>query len=148
MEFSPSSRSIQHASIVVLFIFCIGCNVTPSRSDVVGTYVLKGRTSDQITLTLSPDGEFKEQFSVSGNVSSVAGKWSVRDGNIDFDRLWIPQAFAPQYILDADKRAVASGQPKYAEPGHWDAPVERWWGRMKIEIFPDDDVCFVMISHP
>jgi hypothetical protein len=147
MEASPSSRSIQHASIFILFLFITGCNVNPSRRDVVGTYALKGRTSDQIILWLSPDGEFKEQILVSGNVSSVDGRWSVRDGNIDFDRLWIPQAFAPQYILDADKQAVASGQPKYTERGHWNVPVEKWWGRMKIEIFPDDDVQFVMVSR-
>lgn len=72
--------------------------------------MLKGRTSDQITLTLSPDGEFKEHTVASGNFSSVAGTWSVRDGNIDFDRLWIPPAFAPQYILHADNQALASGK--------------------------------------
>jgi hypothetical protein len=141
------ATSIQRTLILMLIVMMSGCNVTPSRDDVVGTYVLKGRTSDQITLTLSPNGEFKEQILVSGSVNSVAGRWSVRDGNIDFDQLWIPQAFAPQYILDADKNAVASGQPKYAERGHWDVPVEKWWGRMKIEIFPDDDVQFAMVSR-
>jgi hypothetical protein len=131
----------------MLSVFMTGCNVTPSRQDVAGTYVLKGRTSDQITLRLSPDGEFKEHMVASGNFSSVAGTWSVRDGNIDFDRLWIPPAFAPQYILHADKQAVASGQPKYTEPGHWDASVEKWRGRMKIEFFPNADVEFLMVSH-
>jgi hypothetical protein len=33
------------------------------------------------------------------------------------------------------------------EPGHWDLPVEKLWGRMKITVFPDDDVEFVMVSH-
>ena len=122
------ATSIQRTLILMLIVMMSGCNVTPSRDDVVGTYVLKGRTSDQITLMLSPNGEFKEQILVSGSVNLVAGRWSVRDGNIDFDQLWIPQAFAPQYILDADKHAVASGRPKYTQRGHWDVPVKKWWG--------------------
>src|SRR4051794_27921307 len=113
METSRSLRSVKRASIVGLFVLITGCNSNPSRPDVVGTYVLKGRTSDQITLTLLPDGQFKEQIRVSGILRSVAGRWSVSDGNIDFDRLWIPQAFAPQYILDADEQAGASSGPKY-----------------------------------
>jgi len=127
----------------VLFLFVIGCNLNPSRNDVVGTYVLEGQRSDQITLTLSSDGAFSEKIRVSGIVKPVVGTWSIRDGNLDFDQLWIPQAFAPKSIVEADKQA--GGQPKYTEPGHWDIPAEKLWGRMKIEVF--DDVEFVMVSH-
>jgi hypothetical protein len=113
---------------------------------VVGTYVLKGQGGNQITLTLSSDGTFTEKIIASENHSSVAGAWSIRDGNIDFDRLWIPQAFAPPTIVDADKRAEAR-HPKYTEPGHWDIPVDELWGRVQMQVFPDDDVEFRMVSR-
>ena len=132
--------------VAALTPFVSGCNLNPSRNDVVGTYVLKGQGGNQITLTLSSDGAFGEKILASGNLKSVAGTWSIRDGNLDFDQLWIPQAFAPQTIIEADKRA-GERQPKYREAGHCDLPVERLWGRMKIEVFPDDDVEFVMVSH-
>ncbi len=129
---------------VLSFLLVSGCNSNPSRDDVVGTYVLEGQGGNQITLTLSTDGAFTEKILVSGNPMSAAGSWSLRDGNLDFDQLWIPQAFAPESIVEADKNADGR-QPKYTEPGHWDLSVEKSWGRMKIEVF--DDVEFVKVSH-
>jgi hypothetical protein len=134
------------AAIAVLLVFVCGCNLNPSRNDVVGSYVLKGQHGDQIMLTLSSDGLFSEKIRGSGNLKSTSGTWSVRDGNIDFDQLWIPPAFATPSIVQADQQAGAR-QPKYKEPGHWNLPVEKLWGRMKIEVFPDDDVEFVMVSR-
>jgi hypothetical protein len=134
------------ALAAVFFLLVSGCNLNPSRSDVVGTYVLEGHGGNQITLTLSTDGAFREKILVAGNLMSAAGTWSIRDGNLDFDQLWVPQAFAPESIIEADKHAQGR-QPKYTEPGHWDLPVEKVWGRIKIEVFPDDDVEFVKVSH-
>jgi hypothetical protein len=134
------------ALVALSFLFVSGCNLNPSRNDVVGTYVLRGQGGNLITLTLSSDGVFSEKILASGNFKTTVGTWSIRDGNLDFDQLWIPQAFAPQTIVEADKRA-GERQPKYTEPGHWDLSVEKLWGRMKIEVFSDDDVEFVMVSH-
>jgi hypothetical protein len=133
--------------LVMLFLFVTGCNLNPPRNDVVGTYLLKGQGGDQITLSLSPDGVFSEKIQVSGNLKSVIGTWSMRDGDLSLDPLWIPQTFTPASIIEADKQAGERHQPKYTEPGHWVLPVERIWGRMKMEVFPDDDVEFVMVSH-
>jgi hypothetical protein len=138
------ARRTARALLAGLFLFVSGCNLNPSRNDVVGTYVLEGQRGDQITLTLSSDGAFSEKIRASGNVKSAVGTWRIRDGNLDFDQLSIPQAFAPQTIVEADKQA-GEGQPKYTEPGHWDLPAEKLGGRMKIEVF--DDVEFVMVSH-
>ncbi len=128
----------------MLSLFVSGCNLNPSRNEVVGTYVLDGQGGNRITLRLSSDGAFSEKILTSGNLKSGVGTWSIRDGNLDFDHLWIPPAFAPQTIIEADKNA-GERQPKYTEPGHWDVPVEKSWGRMKIEVF--DDVEFVMVSR-
>jgi hypothetical protein len=138
------ARRAPCTAIAVLILLVSGCNLNPSRNDVIGTYVLEGQGGNQITLTLSSDGVFSEKILASGNPKSAVGTWGIRDGNLDFDRLWIPRAFAPQYIIDADERS-GERQPKYTEPGHWDLPVGKYWGRMKIEVF--DDVEFVMVSH-
>jgi hypothetical protein len=129
------------------FLIANGCSLNPSRNDVVGTYLLKGQGGDEITLTLSSDGVFSEKIRASGGVKSAVGTWSIRDGNLDFDQLWIPKTFAPQSIVEADNEAAQRHQPKYLEPGHWNLPAEKLWGRMKIEVFPDDNVEFIMVSR-
>ena len=123
-----------------------GCNVNPSREQVVGRYVLKGEGDSQIVLSLAVDGTFTETIIRSQTPQSLVGRWWLKDGDLDFDRLWIPAEFAPNDVVEQDKR-TEPGHPKYTGPGHWDAPVEKWWGRMEIEIFPDEDVQFVMISR-
>ena len=143
----PHQRIAQPAActvVAVLMLLVSGCNLNPSRNDVIGTYVLGGQRGDQITLTLSSDGAFSEKIQVSGDLKSESGTWSYRDGIIDFEQLWIPKAFAPEEIIEADENS-GEDQPKYTEPGHWSPSVEKYWGRMKIEVF--DDVEFVMVSH-
>ncbi len=72
----------------------------------------QGQGGNQITLTLSTDGAFSEKILVSGNPMSAAGTWSLRDGDLDFDKLWIPQASAPESIVEADKKAEAGLDPQ------------------------------------
>jgi len=59
---------------------------------------------------------------------------------IDFDSLWIPKEFAPDYILQADSEN--SDQPRYTDPGHWVLAPEYHFGSVVLEIFPDADVSF------
>ena len=112
------------AVIAVLLVFVCGCNLNPSRNDVVGSYVLKGQHGDQIMLTLSSDGPFSEKIRVSGTLKSTGGTWNVRDGDIDFDQLWIPPSSVSSSIIQAFLTSGAR-QPKYTEPGHWNLPVEK-----------------------
>lgn len=139
------ARRAACAVVAVLSLFVGGCNPNLSRNEVIGLYVMEKQGGNRITLTLSSNGVFKEEIRTPGNLKFVAGTWSIRGGNVDFDQLWIPQTFAPQKFVEADKQA-GDRQPKYTDPRHWDLPVERSWGRVKIEIFPDDHVEFVMVS--
>jgi hypothetical protein len=91
-------------------------------------------------------GEY-ELRGASGKIESCPGKWIWSQNGISFDQLWIPPAFAPDYILQADASAPANKQPKYTEPGHWYMRPERHWGTVTIPIFPDADVNFKMIMR-
>jgi hypothetical protein len=139
------ARRAACAAVFVLSLFVGGCNPNLSRNEVTGLYVMEKQGGNRITLTLSSDGVFNEEIRTPGNLKFVAGTWSIRGCNVDFDKLWIPQTFAPQKIVEADKQA-GERQPKYTDPRHWDLPVEKSWGRVKIEVFPDDHVEFVMVS--
>ena len=135
------------AGIVVaaLSLFIGSCSSNPSRNEVIGIYVLEKQGGNRITLTLSSDGVFNEKIRTSGSLKFVVGTWSIRGGNVDFDQIWIPQTFAPQKIVEAEKQA-GERQSKYTDPRHWALPVGRSWGQVKMEIFPDDHVEFVMVS--
>jgi hypothetical protein len=143
-----ATQRTEYMLMALSLIFVSGCTLNPSRSDAIGTYLLKGQGANQITLSLSPDGGFSETIQVDGSLKSNLGTWSMKDGDISFDRLWIPETFAPASIVEADKQAGERHMPKYTEPGHWVIGVERIWGRMKMEVFPNDDVEFVMVAHP
>ena len=146
--FLNKAQRTEYTLIALSLLLVSGCTLNPPRNEVIGTYLLKGQGVDQITLSLSPDGEFSETIKVAGSLKSNVGTWSMRDGDISFDRLWIPDTFAPASIIEADKQAGERHMPKYTEPGHWVLGVERIWGRTKMEVFPDEDVEFVMVSHP
>lgn len=132
--------------LVVLGSVLSGCYRVTSRTDVIGDYELKvGQNS--INLELLSDQSFKETINwTSGKVESRAGKWYWRPGWVTFDQLWIPQAFAPDYIKHADADAD-SKQPRYTEPGLWSVSAERDWGTVVLTIFPDADVNFRMVAH-
>jgi len=113
-----------------------------SESDVVGEYELRA-ASGKIVLRALPDKSFSETiYWPSGKVENCRGKWIWSQDGISFDQLWIPSAFAPDYILQADASAPANKQPKYTEPGHWYMRPETHWGTV-----PDADVNFKMMMR-
>ena len=122
-----------------------GCTMVRSESDILGEYELaipKGK----IALKVSPDNSFSETiFRPNGKVESRSGKWLWNENGVSFDQLWIPSAFAPDYILQADESA--GKQPKYTEPGHWSGRPERHWGTVILPIFPDADLNFKMVRR-
>ncbi len=126
-------------------LFVTGCTMVRSESDILGEYELaipKGK----IALKVSPDNSFSETiFWPNGKVESRSGKWLWNENGVSFDQLWIPSAFAPDYILQADESA--GKQPKYTEPGHWSGRPERHWGTVILPIFPDADLNFKMVRR-
>jgi hypothetical protein len=135
-------------ALIPLTLLCcglVGCWVVTSRADVIGQYDLSVG-SDRISLTLSPDGTFIENVLwASGKVDSLTGTWRWGNGgDLSFDKLWIPKAFAPDYIIQADSRQTSDG-PKYTEPGYWSVSAERHWGKVTIAVFPGADVEFKMV---
>jgi hypothetical protein len=141
------TRQVQVARSVLLLtlaasLFMTGCTIVKSESDVMGEYELRAGDG-KIVLQVSPDKNFSETiYWPTGKVESRSGKWLWNKHIINFDQLWIPPAFAPDYILQAD--ASAEKQPKYTEPGHWAIQPERHWGTVTLSIFPDADVNFKM----
>lgn len=124
-----------------------GCSIVTSESDVLGEYELS-TASGKIVLTVSADKSFAETiYWPSGKVESLSGKWLWSQNGISFDHLWIPPAFAPDDIVQADRSATQNGQPKYTEPGHWYVQPEKHWGTVIVPIFPDDDVSFSMVKR-
>jgi hypothetical protein len=126
--------------IFAVSAFMVGCSMVTSREALVGKYRLNTK-SGSITLDLSEDGHFFETIvRPSGAKDTVAGSWSWNQNVLNFDRLWIPREFAPDYIQQAD--ALAKDQPKYTEPGHWGMRPEKHWGTVILSIFPDNDENF------
>jgi hypothetical protein len=133
--------------ILAASLFMTGCTIVKSESDVLGEYELRAGNG-KIVLQVSPDKNFSETiYWPTGKVESRSGKWLWNKHIINFDQLWIPSAFAPDYILQADASAEANKQPKYTEPGHWAIQPERHWGTVTLSIFPDADVNFKMVRH-
>jgi hypothetical protein len=113
----------------------------------LGEYELKVGPN-KIALKISPDKSFSEGITwQGGKVQRHSGKWMWNKEGIDFDQLWIPPEFAPQYILQADSSASENKQPKYTESGHWFIRPEMHWGKVILPIFPDADTEFKMVSH-
>jgi hypothetical protein len=97
---------------------------------------------------VSPDKSFSETiYWPSGKVESRSGKWLWSQNGISFDQLWIPPAFAPDYIVQADAAATQNRQPKCTEPGHWYVQPEKHWGTVTVPIFPDANVSFSMVKR-
>jgi hypothetical protein len=133
--------------IVAMLLSLNGCMMVKSESDVLGEYELKVG-ANKIALKIAPDKSCSERITwQGGKVQSNSGKWMWAKEGIDFDQLWIPPEFAPQYILQADASASENKQPKYTESGHWFIRPERHWGKVILPIFPDADTEFKMISH-
>jgi hypothetical protein len=82
----------------------------------------------------------------SGATKQLTGKWqwNGRASLLSLDNLWIPTEFAPDYIVDTDSRS--GQQPKFTEPGLWVLSPEYQWGKVSIDIFPDDDIAFKKTS--
>jgi hypothetical protein len=81
-----------------------------------------------ITLQLLPAGTFVETVLLSsGHVEKQTGTWLWASEGVNLNPLWIPEAFAPDYIRKADANASATGRPKYTMPGHWSVTPERNW---------------------
>jgi len=121
--------------IVAMLLSLNSCMMIKSKSDVSGEYELKVGANN-IALKISPDESFSERITwQGGKVQSHSGRWMWAKEGIDFDQLWIPPEFAPQYILQADASAIQFIRP------------ERHWGKVILPIFPDADTEFKMISH-
>jgi len=103
----------------------VGCTLNPSRPDVVGRYELKGIKAVRITLSLREDSFYSEDIVwPSQREDHRSGTWTLRGGNVDLSAPWIPQEFAPDFIVDADRQTSAP-IPKYTEPGHGTYRVRR-----------------------
>ena len=133
-------------SLVPLAIYLCGCFSVRSKPDVVGLYELKVG-DNHINLNVVSDGSFTEIIKWgSGKSEDRTGKWYWNNGSIALDGLWIPEAFAPDYIIQADAQNDPK-QSKYLEPGNWAVSAERHWGTVTLSIFPDADVNFKMVKH-
>lgn len=130
---------------VVLSSALVGCYPVRSEADVIGLYELKVG-SDRISLNVSSDRSFTETITwASGKVDQRRGKWYWSRSSVTFDSLWIPKSFAPDDIQAADARS-GSNQPKYTDPGNWSVSAEKRWGRVTLEVFPDEDIYFRMVG--
>jgi hypothetical protein len=114
-------------------------------SEVYGVYELRKGTQF-IALEIRPDGSFEEKIVYSPQkLEKREGKWFWRADAVNIEALWIPRAFAPDYILSAD--ANSAGGRKYTEPGNWFLHVEKQFGTITLIVFPDDDINFKMIRR-
>ena len=101
------TRQFQVARSVLLLtlaasLFMTGCTMVKSESDVMGEYELRVGNG-KIALQVSPDRSFSETiYWPTGKVERRSGKWLWNKDTINFDQLWIPPAFAPDYILQTD----------------------------------------------
>lgn len=142
----PAASRVTALVTAAVTLALAGC-APRSEREVTGVYELN-TGSQKIILDLHPDHSFQEtiRFS-SGQVNKLAGRWSWMGGGVDFDSLWIPPSFAPDYILQADAEAATTGQHKYTERGHWSGTAESRWGKVVLPIFPDSDISFQMVRH-
>src|SRR5262249_40395483 len=124
------------AVLVTMSSAIVGCHFVEAKSDVIGFYELKAG-HDLIRLELAPDEHFTETIRwASGKTEKRTGTWQLTNGTLNLDELWIPQSFAPEYILHADAES-GPNQPKYTEPGHWSISPVSYWGTITLEVFED-----------
>jgi hypothetical protein len=124
-----------------------GCWQIGSKNNIIGYYEL-GDGAEKISLEIKPDGTYLEIVVLRGAVADRrSGKWRWSPGFVDFDSLWIPKEFAPDYILRADADA-APEEPKYTEPGHWSLGAESEFGSVVLVVFANADVNFKLTKRP
>jgi hypothetical protein len=139
-------RLISVASLVTLCSALVACHSIRGKSDVIGLYELKVG-HDLIRLEVTPDERFTETIRwASGKIETRTGSWHWNNGFLNFDELWIPKSFAPDYILEADTKSSPNA-PKYTEPGHWVLSAEKHWGTITLSVFPDAAISFKMVAH-
>lgn len=138
--------SIHAAILMMVGSPLVGCYPIGTKSDVVGLYELHVG-QNQISLEVSPDETFTETIRwESGKVEKRTGQWHWKNGAMSFNKLWIPPAFAPDYILSADAQS-GPNQPKYTEPIVWGVTPESHWGTITLSVYPDSDINFRMVAH-
>ena len=129
--------------MVVIGFGLSACWRVQSKAAVAGSYELVSG-SKKIILELKSDDTYEESVMFGGIVTDRrTGTWRWGGKFVDFDSLWIPKQFAPDYILDADASA-GPGEPKYTEPGHWSLGAEKHFGRTVLCVF--EDVNFTMVK--
>jgi hypothetical protein len=140
-----SKPALPLAIICALFTTLSGCAVR-SETELIGRYRL-GSVEQGIVLDIRPDHTFAETITVGGaRLPQHTGTWFLAGSSADFDPLWIPKEFAPEYIVQADANA-ARGEAKFTQPGNWTMSPERYWGRTSLEVFPDEGVSFRMVGR-
>jgi hypothetical protein len=131
---------------VAMVLTINGCTLNPSRADVLGRYELKGSDAGAIKLSLRGDGTYSESIISSSHPEDHrSGTWTLSGGSVNLSELWIPKEFAPDYILQADKRK-SPAMPEYTEPGYWSLPAEKRWGVVFLTVFPDADIEFQRVE--
>lgn len=134
------------ALMVILLGGLLACTVVRSEHEVTGTYELNV-DRQRITLEILTNETFVETIHLAnGGTERRVGKWRWASERINFDGLWIPESFAPDYIRQADSRSDR-GQPRYTDPGNWSVSAESHWGTVVLPVFPDADIDFRMIRH-
>jgi hypothetical protein len=96
---ATTSVGARLAGLCLLCSLMFGCWRIGSRDAVTGYYEL-GDGPQKISLEIRPDGTYLEIVVLRGAVADHrSGKWRWSPGFVDFDSLWIPREFAPDYIL-------------------------------------------------
>jgi hypothetical protein len=138
----PTYHPRNRYTLAIIALIAVTCACMPIRSkqELTGTYELNGE-KQKIRLEVFPDGSFSETIiSASGRIEKSEGNWQWKAGFINFDKLWIPQSFAPDYILKSD----ASGRTQFTVPGYWSITPEKYWGKVVLSVFPDSNINFIM----
>ena len=127
-------RAVSRLLVILAALLCLTrCTLVRSESDVWGEYELKVGNG-KIELKVSPDRRFSETILwPDGKVATRSGQRLWNENRVSLDPLWIPPAFAPDYILRAD--ASAAKQPKYTESGHWAIQPEKHWEPLHFRFF-------------
>jgi hypothetical protein len=141
----PRINQIGAVVLLTLTLAAFGCFSIGSETKVVGIYELNAGKA-KITLTVRRDHTFVETITAAGiDNERRSGTWRWT-GSLDMESLWIPPAFAPAYILQADARSER-GKFKYTQPGHWSLDPEWHFGRVVLPIFPGAGVEFRMVRR-
>jgi len=86
LSWAAFTMHLFHSFIILAVILLAGCELAPSRKDIVGTYsgTLNGATE---TLVLRPDGTFSQDLTLpSGQKTNAIGFWSLEYKAVTLDR--------------------------------------------------------------